>query len=218
MATQKKGNAKKSKKSNKKSNDYNFFTKFLLILLVLAMIVAAVFFTLNNFNINKADIKNKSNKPNTEATAKTADNKPTNKVTENAKIETEKTKNEKATTKDEVVKKEINEAKKENKKESKELKTLSGCWLSTEQGAFITIDEYGYRIDFSNVAASRPITGNYYIENNLITFIGDDDDCGETEGTYRITFYKKNISLSCKNDDCANRRNILEADWEWVEY
>ena len=80
------------------------------------------------------------------------------------------------------------------------------------------MDVYGYRIVFSNVAASRPITGNYYIENNLITFVGDDDDCGETEGTYRITFYKKNISLNCKNDDCKDRRNLLETDWEWVEY
>ena len=104
------------------------------------------------------------------------------------------------------------------KKESNELKTLSGCWVSSEQGAFLTMDVYGYRIDFSNVAASRPITGNYYIENNLITFVGDDDDCGETEGTYRITFYKKNISLNCKNDDCKDRRNLLETDWEWVEY
>jgi hypothetical protein len=80
----------------------------------------------------------------------------------------------------------------------------------------LTLDEYGYRIDFFGVDASKPITGNYSIEKNLIIFTNDDGECKDS-GTYRITFYKNNFSLIAKDDDCNSRRNILEADWEWIE-
>jgi hypothetical protein len=106
----------------------------------------------------------------------------------------------------------------ELKQEVKVEKTMTGSWHSSEQGAFLTMDEFGYRIDFSNVHASKPITGNYRIENNLIIFSSDGSECKGEDGTYRINFFKKNISLTCKSDDCTNRRNILEADWEWLEY
>ncbi len=212
MAAAKKGkktsSSKKSSKGRKKSGNSNFFMSFMLILLVLAMIATAVFLTLNNFNINKNDksqitkevvIKKEENKNVSKPMAKPAETK-------------------KDDSKKETVKKEKVEPKKEEpKKESQRLTNLSGCWLSNEQGAFITLDQYGYRIDFSNVDASKPLTGNYYIENNLIVFTTDGNECKGTEGTYRITFYKKNFSLICKDDDCTSRRNILEADWEWVE-
>ncbi len=216
MATAKKGKKtskpKKSSKGKKKSGNSNFFVKFMLILLVLAMIVAAVFLTLNNFNINKND-KSLIKK---ETVIKKEDNrnvsKPATKPAETKKDDSKKetVKKEKAETK--------KDTKKEKNKESQRLTNLSGCWLSSEQGAFITLDQYGYRIDFSNVDASKPLTGNYYVENNLIVFTTDGNECKGTEGTYRITFYKKNFSLICKDDDCTSRRNILEADWEWVEF
>jgi hypothetical protein len=113
-----------------------------------------------------------------------------------------------------------NEVKKQEPKTQKsksESKTLSGSWLSSEQGASLTLDEYGYRIDFFGVDASKPITGNYSIEKNLIIFTSDDSDCNGLDGTYRITFYKKDFSLIAKDDKCSSRRNILEADWEWIE-
>lgn len=211
MATAKKGKktskSKKNSKSKKKSSNSNFFTSFMLVLLVLAMIVAAVFLTLNNFNIkgkeSSKDIKEvvvkKEEKKNTD--------KPAYKQPETRKEEIKK----------EVSNKDKSEQKKETKKESQRVTNLSGCWISNEQGAFITLDQYGYRIDFSNVDASKPLTGNYYIENNLIVFTSDGNECNGTEGSYRITFYKKNFSLICKDDDCTSRRNILEADWEWME-
>ncbi len=206
MATAKKGKKtskpKKGSKSRKKSKNSNFFTKFILILLVLAMIVTAVFLTLNNFNTkdnetsqDKKEIVDKKDK-------NTTTNKTATKLSESKK---------------EDDKKENADSKKETKKESQRVTNLSGCWLSSEQGTFITLDQYGYRIDFSNVDVSKPLTGNYYIENNLITFTTDGNECKGLEGTYRITFYKKNFSLICKDDECTSRRNILEADWEWVE-
>lgn len=204
MATAKKGKTKKGSKGKKKRGNSGFFTKFILILLVLAMIAAAVFFTLGNFSIDEIKFNNEKKEAKTEAVIKKEENKNVAKPKEEAKVKVEN--------KTEIKKEDTNV-----KKEFKELKTLEGCWISSEQGAFITIDQYGYRIDFSNVDASEPLTGNYYIDNNLITFVSDGAECKGEEGTYRITFYKKNISLSCKNDDCASRRNILETDWEWIE-
>ena len=212
MATAKKGkktsSTKKSAKTKKKKANSGFFTKFLLIFIVLSLIAAAVLFTLKNFNIDITKVENEKDIIKTEILAYDAKTK-----SDKVEVKTEQ-KNETSVTQ----KQDAPQEAKEIKKEFKELKTLNGCWHSTEQGAFITIDEYGYRIDFSNVDASKPMTGNYFIENNLITFTSDGNECDGLDGTYRVTFYKKNISLSCKNDECTDRRNVLEADWEWVEY
>lgn len=212
MATAKKGkktsSPKKGAKTKKKKTISRFLTKFLLIFIVLSLIAAAVLFTLKNFNIDITKVKNEGDVEKTEIPTKDETKPKADETQMKTEIKSDATDPQKQDTSNET---------KDIKKEFKELKTLSGCWHSTEQGAFITIDEYGYRIDFSNVDASRPMTGNYFIENNLITFTSDGNEC-EDDGTYRITFYKKNISLSCKNDECTDRRNILEADWEWVEY
>ena len=211
MATAKKGKKsstpKKGTKTKKKKANSGFFTKFLLIFIVLSMIAAAVLFTLKNFNIDITKVEKEKNVTKTEI----LENESTPKA-HMSQVKTE-TKSETATPQKQDAPNET----KNIKNEFKELKTLNGCWLSSEHGAVITIDEYGYRIDFSNVDAGRPMTGNYFIENNLITFTSDGNEC-EDDGIYRITFYKKNISLSCKNDGCTERRNVLEADWEWVEF
>ena len=212
MATAKKGkktsSPKKSAKTKKKKANSGFFTKFLLIFIVLSLIAAAVLFTLKKFNIDITKVEKEKDIIKTEILANDAKTK-----SDKVEVKTEQ-KNETSVTQ----KQDAPQEAKEIKKEFKELKTLNGCWHSTEQGAFITIDEYGYRIDFSNVDASKPMAGNYFIENNLITFTSDGNECDGLDGTYRVTFYKKNISLSCKNDECTDRRNVLEADWEWVEY
>ena len=211
MATAKKGkktsSPKKGAKTKKNKANSGFFTKFLLIFIVLSLIAAAVLFTLKNFNIDITKVEKEKDIVKTEILANDAKTK-----SDKVEVKTEQ-KNETSVTQ----KQDASQEAKEIKKEFKELKTLNGCWHSTEQGAFITIDEYGYRIDFSNVDASKPMTGNYFIENNLVTFTSDGNECDGLDGTYRVTFYKKNISLSCKNDECTDRRNVLEADWEWVE-
>ena len=211
MATAKKGkktsSPKKGAKTKKKKANSGFFTKFLLIFIVLSLIAAAILFTLKNFNIDITKVEKEKDIVKTEILANEAKTK-----SDKVEVKTGQ-KNETSVTQ----KQDAPQEAKEIKKEFKELKTLNGCWHSTEQGAFITIDEYGYRIDFSNVDASKPMTGNYFIENNLVTFTSDGNECDGLDGIYRVTFYKKNISLSCKNDECTDRRNVLEADWEWVE-
>lgn len=222
MAAAKKGKKtskpKRSSKGKKKSGNSNFFTTFILILLVLVLIVAAVFLTSNNFNAKNIKIKNEDEDTKSEIVVNKENEKKAATVEEKNKTKTAD-KKENVKPKEKEIKKESAVKKDETKpkKEFKELKTLEGCWLSSEQGAFITIDQFGYRIDFSNVEASKPLTGNYYFENNLITFTNDGNECNGVDGTYRITFYKKNISLICKDDNCDSRRKILETDWEWIE-
>ena len=215
MAAAKKGKktskSKKSSTSKKKGNKLNFFSKLMLILLTAAVIITAVFLTLSNFNINK------DKTPMTEVSVKDTEKETTRQNKEDVKPKPKEEKQQTPATDVKEEKKHQEKVTTDLKKDVKETKILNGCWLSSEQGASLTIDEFGYRIDFFGVDASKPITGDYHFKNNLIIFTSDDNICGKAEGSYRITFYKNNFSLICKDDDCSSRRNILEADWEWME-
>lgn len=201
MATEKM--AKKS--TNKKKSNLNSFSKFILAILLIAIAIIAVFVVMDNFNITT---KSNDKKTNTEITSK-------KKVQDKTKTETKKqsTQSDTKSTASTSTKKDASNS----KIESNATSYMEGCWISSEQGAFITLDRYGYRIDFSNVDASRPMTGYYSIDRNIITFTSDGNECKGIDGSYRITFYKKNISLICKDDKCTSRRNILETDWEWMD-
>lgn len=227
MATTKKGKktpqAKKGSKpkKNNKKNNIGIFPKIMLILLFLAVMTTAIFMILSNFRSGATNTKE-----NVEVVIKhekkdAAEKKEPAKTTKSEDVSASK-KEEAAPKASSDTSKEVKETPKTDeaidiKKTFKEENKISGCWLSSEQGASLTMDDYGYRIDFFGVDASKPITGNYSIEKNLIVFTSDGSDCNGVEGTYRITFYKKNISLICKDDKCSSRRNILEADWEWIE-
>lgn len=213
MATAKKGKktskpkkGSKPKKKSKKNNSMGFFGKFMLSILLLAILLIGVLIVVKNINLNNTlnkDVK-------TEVVAKQTDTKSSSQQVNETKSET---KDESQKTKDESKKQKANSQKqKANSQES-----ISGSWLSSEQGASLTIDNYGYRIDFFGVDASAPMTGMIIIEDNKISFISNGRDCKNEEGSYKITFNKKNIRLVCKKDDCTKRRNILEADWEWME-
>ena len=215
----------KGKKKTKKNGSLNFFSKIMLMLLFISIITIAVFLIAGNLSTDnndkhKTELSLESKKElKTENESKTetkVEIKEETSVKETQKdTEKKEPKKETAKTETEVKKQEPKEQKQKPESESKS-KTLSGSWLSSEQGASLTLDEYGYRIDFFGVDASKPMTGNYTIEKNLIVFTSDDKDC-KGSGTYRITFYKDDFSLIAKDDECTKRRNILEADWEWIE-
>ncbi len=213
----------KGKKKTKKNSSMNFFSKIMMALLFISIITIAVFLIAGNFKKDddgkpktelSLESKKKSKTENESKTETKVEVKGKTSVKEIQKdCEKKEPKKETAKTEIEVKKQETKEQKQKSESKSK---TLSGSWLSSEQGASLTLDEYGYRIDFFGVDASKPMTGNYSIEKNLIIFTSDDKDCKGT-GTYRITFYKDNFSLIAKDDDCKKRRNILEADWEWIK-
>ena len=232
MAAAKKGKKtskpKSGSKKKKTNNNMSFFMKFMLVLLLLAVLAGAVFYTLKNFNaadsgqqsaVSSQQCNDKGLMANDERQRANGEGQRANGEGQRANVESKKpeAKSQQPTVNSQT---KVNAEEKTAvlKQEVKESKTMSGSWQSSEQGAFLTMDKYGYRIDFANVHASKPITGSYFIENNLVTFTSDGDECYDSDGTYRITFYKKNISLTCKNDDCTDRKNILEADWEWLEY
>lgn len=196
----------KGKKKSSKKGSGNIFSKIMLFILFIAILFIAGTIILNMFNINGNKSEDKATK--TEV-VKNDDIKPT-KTSEEQKVEKKDKKEDKKDNKDDKVN--------GGSKESSSSKTMSGVWTSSEQGIFLTMDEYGYRIDFSSVDGSNiPMTGNYSIDKNVITFTSDGDVCDGEDGTYRVTYYKKNFSLIAKDDDCTKRRNILEADWEWIE-
>ena len=205
MATTKKGKktskpkkGSKPKKKSKKNNSMGFFGKFMLSILLLAILLIGVLIVVKNINLNNTlnkDVK-------TEVVVKNTNIDTDTKSTANSQQPTAKSQQPKANS----------QKPKANSQES-----ISGSWLSSEQGASLTIDNYGYRIDFFGVDASAPMTGMIIIEDNKISFISNGRDCKNEEGSYKITFNKKNIRLVCKKDDCTKRRNILEADWEWME-
>lgn len=213
----------KGKKKTKKNSSMNFFSKIMMALLFISIITIAVFLIAGNFKKDddgkpktelSLESKKKSKAENESKTETKVEVKGKTSVKEIQKdCEKKEPKKETAKTEIEVKKQETKEQKQKSESKSK---TLSGSWLSSEQGASLTLDEYGYRIDFFGIDASKPMTGNYSIEKNLIIFTSDDKDCKGT-GTYRITFYKDNFSLIAKDDDCKKRRNILEADWEWIK-
>ena len=240
MATTKKGKKSpkpakgaKPKKKNKK-NDIGIFSKIILTILLITVLTIGgmmILKTIKNIPSDENDnteIKVKKETDNVTQTTASVNDIIEN--TEKKKIDDteKKTQTEKNEVIEESPKKESTQteitatneqvaADTNMKKSFKDEKKISGCWLSSEQGASLTIDDYGYRIDFFGVDASKPMTGDYRIENNLIVFSSDGSDCKGINGSYRITFYKKNISLICKDDKCSSRRNILEADWEWME-
>lgn len=227
MATAKKGKktskpkkGSKPKKKSKKNNSMGFFGKFMLSILLLAILLIGVLIVVKNINLNNTlnkDVK-------TEVVAKQTDTKSSSQQVNETKSETkdegQKSKDESQKTKDESQKTKANSQKQKDKSQKPKVnsqESISGSWLSSEQGASLTIDNYGYRIDFFGVDASAPMTGMIIIEDNKISFISNGRDCKNEEGSYKITFNKKNIRLVCKKDDCTKRRNILEADWEWME-
>lgn len=228
MATTKKGKktskpkkGSKPKKKSKKNNSMGFLGKFMLSILLLAILLIGVLIVVKNINLNNTlnkDVKtevvvkntNIDTDTDTKSTAKSQ--KPianSQKPTINSQKPKVKSQQPKANSQKPIAK---SQKPKANSQES-----ISGSWLSSEQGASLTIDNYGYRIDFFGVDASAPMTGMIIIEDNKISFISNGRDCKNEEGSYKITFNKKNIRLVCKKDDCTKRRNILEADWEWME-
>lgn len=227
MATTKKGKktskpkkGSKPKKKSKKNNSMGFFGKFMLSILLLAILLIGVLIVVKNINLNNTlnkDVKTEVVVKNTNIDIDTDTDTDTD-TKSTAKSQQPKANSQQPTANSQQPKANSQKQKANSQKQkANSQESISGSWLSSEQGASLTIDNYGYRIDFFGVDASAPMTGMIIIEDNKISFISNGRDCKNEEGSYKITFNKKNIRLVCKKDDCTKRRNILEADWEWME-
>lgn len=187
----KKGESK-PKKNNEK-NSLNLFSKIALILLLIVVFITAIYIISNTIESN-----NKKKQINKELIT----------IKKNRNTKEEKTINEKIENKNKKVK---------IKEEKSIANSIEGNWLSMVQGVALTMKGKEYRIDFMGIDASKPIIGTYKVEDNVIIFINSRELCKDEKGIYKITFDKKNIHLTCKSDNCTKRKNVLEAEWEWIE-
>lgn len=201
----KKGGSK-PKKNNKK-NSLNLFSKIVLILLLIVVFATAIYMTITVIKSN-----NKGKQTHKELVTINKEIKTEEEKTINKKV---KIKEEKAGTEDK--KAEIKDEKVKNEDKKSIANSIEGNWLSMVQGVALTMKGKEYRIDFMGIDASKPITGTYKVEDKNIIFTNSEGVCKDEEGIYKVTFNKKNIHLTCKSDNCTKRKNVLEAEWEWIE-
>lgn len=226
MATKKAKKTSKSNKKRKKNNSSNIFSKVIVILLLLSVLVAAsimAFYQIKN-NIKQKDKKVEEHEE--IVIVKQEDIKETSSDVKPSSSDNEPSQEEKKPHQEDIV---ISQDKKEIVKDDnddeiidikdtfKKKQTINGFWLSMNQSASLTMDEYGYRIDYFGIDASMPMTGKYEIEGKQLIFTSDDEVCKNEKGIYKITFSDKNIILRCKSDECNKRKNVMEAEWEWIE-
>lgn len=157
----------------------------------------------NDISASVKDIKKEEKK------AEEIDNRD-NKTKEEKKKEPEKTTNDKDTSKTEKpVAEHVND--KTNIKAS-----INGYWLSTSEGAVLTMNDDSYSIDFAGIDASNPIAGTYKLQDKKIIFSTDAGSCKGEIGIYRIILDKHDIKFICEDDNCLKRKATLTTEWEWL--
>ena len=95
--------------------------------------------------------------------------------------------------------------------------SITGTWMSTTGGAFLTMGNNEYRLDFMGVDSDKPIIGTYSVSGDLITFVNKQDPCKDVEGKYEVRFNKQEIGFKCKSDECTKRKATLPTEWEWLD-
>ncbi|MGN0032253.1 MAG: hypothetical protein ACI358_00485 [Candidatus Limimorpha sp.] len=95
--------------------------------------------------------------------------------------------------------------------------SLNGCWMSTTEGAVLSISGDTYRLDFMGVDSNQPLIGTFTIKGNIITLINKEGACKGEKGEYEIVIDKNDVSFKCKNDPCTKRKSTLTTEWEWLE-
>ena len=70
---------------------------------------------------------------------------------------------------------------------------IQGSWLSISAGTVLTMEKDNYRIDFSGVEGSEPITGTYELSKGVIKLYSTSNHCKDEIGKYKVNFVGKNI-------------------------
>ena len=95
--------------------------------------------------------------------------------------------------------------------------SITGTWMSTTEGAVLTMGDNNYRLDFMGVDSGKPIIGTYSVDGDLITFVNKEDPCKDVKGLYEVRFNKQEIGFKCKSDECTKRKATLPTEWEWLD-
>ncbi len=92
---------------------------------------------------------------------------------------------------------------------------LDGTWVSTENGAMLTLQNETYLIDFPSVDRITPLKGHFVVKEQKITFLatGSDESCGTEPGQYSFDFLGKDLKFKTISDKCEKRSRSIGAVW-----
>lgn len=92
---------------------------------------------------------------------------------------------------------------------------IVGTWVSTINGAMLTITKETYVIDFPSIDSRKPMKGNIKVSKGAFTVINDesDKDCGIDPGQYLFTLKGDDLTIIKKRDSCKKRSANLDAAW-----
>lgn len=98
---------------------------------------------------------------------------------------------------------------------SSDKQLLDGTWISTANGAMMTIKGENFNIDFPSVEFALPMKGNVKSENGTVRFVNTnpDDECGMKEGLYTFRLDGEDLYLKLKKDGCRSRTTQLATKW-----
>lgn len=220
-------------KSKKKKKKLTLFGKIFFTVIILSVIFLLTWGAFKFFNNNKEEDNDRKTEK-TEVVKKEVVKKEDKKVKKEENKDKEESKDKKEDKVKEEKKEEPVKKKEEKKKEQEKPKetkhvtehvndktnikaSINGFWMSTSEGAVLTMDNNTYRIDFAGIDASSPIIGTYEIQNKKITFTTEEGTCKGETGTYRIILEKHDIKFTCEDDNCLKRKATLTTEWEWLE-
>lgn len=207
----KKSIGKPAKKSGSKKKSNGAITKILVVIFVLIL----AFFLI--FSVFRPGSRNQDR--NVQQTTITENQQNANVNPADEATPTEEPKGEVK----EEVKKEENTDKQMSKKEEKKAaetkaveQSISGKWMSTTGGAFLTMGNNSYTIDFMGVDGGKQINGTYSVDGDIITMVNTEDPCKDVIGIYEVKFDNQEIGFKCKSDDCTKRKAVLPTEWSWL--
>lgn len=92
---------------------------------------------------------------------------------------------------------------------------LEGTWISTANGAMMTIKGETFSIDFPSVEYALPMKGKIKVEKETAVFTSSkpSDECGLNEGIYTYKLSNDDLFLSLKKDACRPRTTQLGTKW-----
>jgi cytoskeletal protein RodZ len=225
MAKKVKKAIKPKKKSGSKKKSNSFITKLIVIIFVLILAFFLIFSVFKpGSKIQNPEAKTTQvveNQQNNDI--KPIDNpKPQEEPKEEVKEDVKQDVKEEP--KVEVKTEDKSEGNKKSKKEEQKAaetkaveQSITGTWMSTTEGAVLTMGNNEYRLDFMGVDSGQPLIGTYSVEGDLITFVNKKDPCKDVKGLYVVKFNKQEIGFKCKSDDCTKRKATLPTDWEWLD-
>ena len=93
---------------------------------------------------------------------------------------------------------------------------IEGTWVSTYDGAMLTITGLSFSLELSGVDAAAKMTGNIAVEGNIVTFvyITGNESCNNIEGHYLYSV-EDNGDLFFKliKDQCSGRTERMSVSW-----